>query len=167
MKHWITTDTHFNHVEQMMDYAKRPKDYEERILSGFKRLKANDVLIHLGDICIGEDVKWHNELSTFPFKKWLVRGNHDNQSISWYMEHGWDFVADRIWFKMFGKEILFSHFPIADCGYDVNIHGHFHNTTNREREPQFLGIMNNKHRLIAVENLEYKPISLEKVVGTL
>ncbi len=94
MKIWITTDTHFNH-KQLIEYG-RPEDFEDKIKKGLlNNVKPEDLLIHLGDICIGNDIEnsnwFKNNLSC---KTYLIRGNHDNKSIKWYMENGWDAVAD-------------------------------------------------------------------------
>ena len=66
---YITTDTHFNH-ELLTRLCKRPEDYEAQIIKGFEILKAEDTLIHLGDICMG-DVKGVHEkiIQKIPCKK--------------------------------------------------------------------------------------------------
>ena len=96
-------------------------------------------------------------------KRWLVRGNHDSKSYSWYSEHGWDFIAERITMKMFGKTIAFSHMPIKDDGYDINIHGHFHNSDHRRHEPELLAIKNEKQKLVMMEHV-YAPVNLQSLV---
>jgi calcineurin-like phosphoesterase family protein len=69
-----------------------------RVSRGFRN---DDTVIHLGDICIGNDQEVHDQLFSaggcFGFKKTiLVRGKHDKKSLNWYNEHGWDFVCDQI-----------------------------------------------------------------------
>jgi len=164
MNYWITTDTHFGH-ESILEWVGRPPNHEGLIL---KRLKAhltkNDVLIHLGDVSWRNDAYWHEQLTVIPAKrKYLVRGNHDNKSLSWYLDNGWDFVGDMISLNIYGKVILFSHKPIRDNGYDLNIHGHFHNTDSRRHEPELVAIKNNRQRLIMLEH-NYMPVSLRRFV---
>ncbi len=164
MRIWLTTDTHFGH-DKMMEYCGRPKGFEDKILKHFDLIGDNDLLIHLGDICIGSDTEWHKLLSMFRFKKWLLFGNHDRKSLSWYMTHGWDFAGREIKFKMFGEKILLSHIPVKDDGwYTVNIHGHFHNQGHRRDEPEMVEIKNDKHKLLAIENTGLKPILLETLL---
>jgi len=186
MKVYLITDTHFSHTEKMMLYCNRPKDYEDRIIEGISKLKEEDILIHLGDVCIGDD-KYNNRLFCEKCKarKILVKGNHDKKSNRWYLEHGWDFVCYKFQDKFFGKTILFSHQPqryesdlvntqYGAGNFDINIHGHFHNTLHRllegrylvegekERNKEDLMVLTGFHKLLAIEYTNYKPISLEK-----
>ena len=56
---WIITDTHFNH-DKMPLYCGRPVGFEEIIIKNLVRLiRPIDILIHLGDFCIGKDEEWH------------------------------------------------------------------------------------------------------------
>ncbi len=161
MHYWLISDTHFGH-DEMVEYCNRPKTFNEYLLASLsKDIGQDDVFIHLGDICIGRDEYWHSQLmdNCKAFKKWLVLGNHDSKSISWYLNHGWDFVSYTINLKMFGKSILFSHRPKADNGYDLNIHGHLHNQGHRDGED----IRNEKQILIAVENTGYRAVNLKTI----
>ena len=61
MKYWVTTDTHFGH-DKMMEYCGRPKGFEDLIFKYHSEIiKKDDVLVHLGDFCIYNDEKWHDE----------------------------------------------------------------------------------------------------------
>ena len=57
---FITTDTHFNH-KRILELCYRPKDYEEKLKKAFSALSKPDLLIHLGDICMGNDKEIHKE----------------------------------------------------------------------------------------------------------
>lgn len=172
----LTTDTHFGH-KKIIEYCGRPKNFESLILRNILDLvRYDDILIHLGDICIGDDEKWNKKLSCRmePAKMWLLKGNHDHKSDNWYLDHGWDFVGDQILIEKFGKRILFSHVPKKDLGYfDINIHGHFHNSLHRLRDGKYiddgekvrnekdLAILTEKHKLLSIENTNYKPVLLD------
>ena len=174
MKIWILSDTHFNHPK-MIEYCDRPKNFEELLWAGLKELKEEDLLIHLGDICIGKDKEVHQHLQGISgCRKILVKGNHDMKSNNWYLENGWDFVCDFFYDKYYNTNIYFSHRPILDIGKNcINIHGHFHNTlprlnkkqwayaTEEEKHKNVLAGITDQHRLLAVEYTNYKPISLE------
>lgn len=177
---YIITDTHWNHTDQMIAYCGRPKDYNELLWRSLEELKDDDMLIHLGDICIGKDQQVHDRLKEFKFKKILVKGNHDHKSSSWYRKNGWDFVCKEFKDTLFGKNILFSHKPRPwDGEYDINIHGHFHNSLPRllagewkvdgekERNEQDLVSYLDKgeHKLLALEYEGYKPIKLDKFIN--
>jgi len=172
MSYYLTTDTHFNHLYRMAMFCHRPADYETQILKGLLALKKTDVLIHLGDICIGKDEYWNSILGALPCKKWLIKGNHDRKSYQWYLDHGWDLVCETLSIEKFGKIILFSHQPRyyqqGDFGtidnYEVNFHGHFHNTNHRSSEKDLIAVKNYRQYLISVEELNYQPLKLERAV---
>jgi len=158
----------------MVEYCGRPENFETLIWKELFRLKTEDILIHLGDICIGKDDEIHQNIRQISCKKILVKGNHDRKSNNWYLEHGWDFVCDKFQDTYFGKKIMFSHVPAVDDGeFDINIHGHFHNTLHRllegkyvvdgekERNERDLKVLTPKHKLLAIEYTDYKPVSLE------
>lgn len=56
---YIITDTHFNH-SAMIPYCGRPENFDELIWKGLDQLKDDDILIHLGDICIGGGGRSYN-----------------------------------------------------------------------------------------------------------
>ena len=162
MNYWITTDTHFGH-DKLINLSGRPNYFEIEIMRKHKSaINGNDVLIHLGDFCVGNDIEWHsNFMEGAKGKKWLIKGNHDSKSNAWYLDHGWHFVGETVTIKMYGKTIMLSHTPQADNDYDINIHGHFHNGGHHEHE--FTDIMNSKHKLIMLEH-EYKPVTLKSII---
>lgn len=188
MKIWLITDTHFNHREKMKLYCNRPDDYEDRLAKGMFSLGSEDLLIHLGDVCIGEELKIHNEIiERMACRKILVRGNHDNKSDNWYLTHGWDFVCFKFQAKYYGKTIMFSHMPqvyskeidllFGAGSYDINIHGHFHNMNNKLMDEDWekqnaeyvskhdISPVNSRSRLLAVEYTNYQPIALQDFLG--
>lgn len=171
MKIWVISDTHFGHDKLHTVWDSRPADFTERLFKGLKNtIQPEDVLIHLGDFCIGNDADWHGRfLTEVPGKHWLVKGNHDRKSHSWYVDHWWDSVSDSLELELFKKRILFTHIPVdlrQRPDIDVNIHGHFHNTNHRSQEPkiqEFYEYLH--HELIAVEYTNYQPVTLESVIS--
>ncbi len=128
---FIISDTHFGH-ENMVKWALRPTDFNEKLWALLDEIPADSILIHCGDITMGADATTHIRLQKYPFKKWLIRGNHDNHGINWYIKNGWDFVADEIVIQMFGNKFLFSHEPLPKReGIFKNIHGHLHGGISR------------------------------------
>ena len=162
MNYWIITDTHLGH-NKLVDEGYRPKDFEISILNNLlKQIKPTDVLICLGDVCIGSDAYWHNRIMQHWVgnKCWLVKGNHDNKSNSWYLNAGWDCVSESLTLNIYGKDILFSHCPVTKHdNFDLNIHGHLHNTLHHEIEG-----LAAKHKLLFIEHT-YAPVSLRKFIG--
>lgn len=165
MKIFAISDTHFGH-DELVKYG-RPVNFSSKILTHIKK-QSGDVLIHCGDFCIGDDIKWHDLFmsNTKNFKKRiLIRGNHDNKSYSWYYKHGWDFVCDEIKLKMFGKVVLFTHKPIPredKKEVQINIHGHLHGNDHRANEgvlylPPF-------HQDMSVDIKNYRAVDLSVLI---
>lgn len=165
---WLTTDTHFGHDKlPFLGEDPRPVDFERKLLDGYKEfIREDDILIHLGDFAFKEHEGWaHTFFNSVPCKVWLVKGNHDRRSDFWYLDHGFSAVSRTLTIKRFGYKVAFSHRPLKDSGnFDVNVHGHFHNNDHRFCEPYLLERLTPKHILLAVEWLDYKPISLEKLL---
>jgi calcineurin-like phosphoesterase family protein len=163
MRYYIITDTHFNHTAKMQEYCNRPADYEQKLFSSMSQIPEDAILIHLGDVNIGDDVDVHEKyIKPLKCKKILVRGNHDHKSLSWYQDHGWDFVCDSFIMNHLGKRLLFSHKPQPLGEWDLNLHGHFHNTTHRDDE--FNSFYCEKHIKVAVEDTGYKAVLLDRFV---
>lgn len=158
-KFWVITDTHFGH-KNIHEYCGRPVGFEQLILDNVRKVvQPDDVLIHTGDFCFGRDAYWHEEfMSACAGKRWLVRGNHDKKKAAWYLRNGWDFIAKRIEFNIYGHRVIFSHKPINELGSFVNIHGHYHNNGVR-LDPW----VDDRHLLIHSEH-EYRPFCLEKLI---
>lgn len=163
MRYWLTTDLHFNH-KRMHEAFGRPTDFEIQIEYKWNiNINADDTVICLGDVCMGNDERVHRDyIQQLAGKKILVRGNHDKKSDAWYLAHGWDFVCDAFTLNKFGFYTLFTHKPKPDLGqFDINIHGHFHNSAHHMQEPELKGIRTARHRLLALEYTNYAPVLLE------
>ncbi len=165
IKLWLTSDFHFRHY-RVIELEGRPNDYEIRIRNSLMRLTKDDILINLGDICIGEDQLVHNWVfKKLKCRKILVRGNHDTKSDNWYLNNGWDFVCREFSGKYFGKNIIFTHIPkqYDQTMYDLNIHGHLH--SNRYRGSSDVSEFGGrKYCLISPEFNKYQPVTLKSLL---
>jgi calcineurin-like phosphoesterase family protein len=158
----LTTDTHFNH-KKLIEYG-RPENFEDLIKKELMRIVLpSDILIHLGDVCIGKDIDNNNWFkNNLKCRTFLVLGNHDNKSTCFYLRNGWDCVSTRLDINIFGKKYCFSHYPTKDDGsFDINYHGHFHNDDHRSCEEKFKSILSDKNHLISLERTNYLPIILK------
>lgn len=163
MKVYIISDTHFNH-DAIISYCDRPTDHEIKLWKSMEKIGADDLLIHLGDICIGEDQMVHAYIKDLKCRKVLVMGNHDSKSWHWYMGHGWDFACESFKLRYANKTICFSHKPQPwDGEWDINVHGHLHNLGHRDNEYREL---KKWHRLYSPELMGYAPIELSKFIQT-
>ena len=136
------------------------------MMNSVKVLSKKDVLIHLGDVAFYGDDLWHDSFTkACKCKKWLVKGNHDKRTNSWYLSHGWDFVADEIRIKIFGKEIIFTHKPFQFYedelqNNQINVHGHLHNCCHVGE----FQLHKHKHFLVKMEH-DYKVVKLKTLIG--
>ena len=67
MNYWLVSDTHFNH-DKLTEWGMRSGDWKEQLWEGMAAIPNEDILIHLGDICIGADVFVHESISLFRCK---------------------------------------------------------------------------------------------------
>ena len=165
MNIYIITDTHFGHTK-VIEYCNRPENFEELISEELFKLTKDDLLIHLGDICICPDQASIHDKYIIPIgaKKILVRGNHDNKTNSWYQDHGWDFVCESFTNTYYRRRVTFSHKPIKDIE-NLNVHGHFHNSPKDLWDKEILRYLKKNHYLLSIENENYKPIEIKDLLN--
>lgn len=163
---FLVSDTHYGH-SLLSDLGTRPVDFSEKLYENMqKTLKKDDILVHLGDICIGSDTFVHKKyIQSLPCRKILVKGNHDRKSDNYYLRSGWDFVCKSFVKEYYGLNVLFTHMPqIYDVAYyDMNIHGHLHENNHRGCTVPY-DMMGRRYALISMEALHYMPITLDTVM---
>lgn len=162
------TDSHLGHMK-LLEHGVRQHGFTEEIINAVHE-SSGDLLIHLGDVCIGNDDINHRALliAANKFrKKVLVRGNHDGHSDNWYYERGWDFVCRSFTAKYFGKNIIFTHKPFRKTElFDLNIHGHLHGAKeNSHRADDIEGKYDpDFHIDVAPELRGYAPVKLQNLI---
>lgn len=150
----IITDTHFGH-DTLKIFGLRPNDFEEKIIRNWQeKVGVGDTVIHLGDFGFDKDDENVKRITSLPGKKILLRGNHDKNSLEYYMNNGFDFCCDELTMTAADIKILFTHRPRYDHSYDINIHGHHHNIHYPPVDKLFLPI--------ALEVMGYAPISMDE-----
>ncbi len=167
---WLTTDTHLGH-DAMIGLCGRPKNHSEIILQNLRNtLLPGDILIHLGDVCFGDDVAWHLDLDGYVPEgviRILIKGNHDHKSSNWYLNHYWNMVFDELSMTYKGKRISFTHIPKRkDKHSDLthNIHGHLHNNSHRLDDETKKWYKPDYNKLLAIENTNYMPVTLDSML---
>ena len=128
---YVTSDTHFNHTN-IIKYCERPftdvTDMNESLISNWnKRVKKNDIVLHLGDFGFGNSEQLLSIRRQLHGIIFLLLGNHDRLSrlkqinviiLSSEFEQNPTLIIDTI---------IFSHRPISYIRQNyVNVHGHIH-----------------------------------------
>jgi len=163
---FLTADTHFDH-EKLVSFG-RPVDFNERIIANWNRVVGkNDSILHLGDLTMTNKEKTMSYCKQLRGKKYLIRGNHDGASDTWYEDCGFT-VVEPI-FKIFRdkydnwNKYLLTHEPVMELpsGW-FNIHGHLHGNSHRGAVPD-----GNQHFDVGVDCCDFTPIRLYEVMTTL
>lgn len=158
MRTFLISDTHFFH-KNIIKYCNRPfaniEEMNEALIKNWNNtVKDEDLIIHLGDIGLGNKTQIAEVISKLKGRKWLIMGNHDNLKRKDYEEMGFEFVSEN---PIIFKEFYFlSHKPMymnENMPY-VNIYGHVHDN------PMYKDRTENTW-CISVERTNYAPVLLE------
>lgn len=164
MNYWLISDTHFNHIK-LEEWGGRSGDWQDRLWAFLSNIPEEDILIHLGDICIGDDLEIHKKIKALRVhRKILIRGNHDKKSLNWYQENGWDFAADGLELLYRGHYLHLTHRPARPQGNTtLNIHGHTHGNMHRSEEYNDF-YSKEYHFDISPEIVGYNPLRLDTLL---
>lgn len=159
------SDSHFGHTN-LEQFGERSGNWQEQIWKGIEDLPKDVTLIHLGDMCIGDDKEAHERLiyvTTYLQTLILVRGNHDKKSLSFYNKY-WEFVCDSFELIYGGEYIHFSHRPQPPMGhFTKNIHGHTHGAMHHSEE--YISYYDKDYHIdVSPEIVGYKPVKLETLL---
>jgi len=162
MNYWLISDTHFGHTN-LDKWGQRSGNWQEQLWAGIASIPDGDTLIHLGDICMGDDEDVHVKLDSVTShlkSRVLVRGNHDKKSFTWYNKY-WDFVCDGLDLVYMGRYLHLTHRPAQPCGNSTwNIHGHTHGKIHHSEE-YVSWYSKDYHIDISPELVGFKPLRLD------
>ena len=155
---YFTADTHFG-SDALRRYENRPfADTEEMDRELIRRWNARvgqeDTVYHLGDL--GGEGHEREILSALQGTKYLIKGNHDRQTNSYYRSAGFAEVYDMpVIFRDFW---ILSHAPLYVCENMpyANLFGHVH------ASPLYRDF-SRQHCCVSVERTGYAPIRLERI----
>lgn len=144
-------DLHLDHknVHKFRPEFKTAEDHDEHVLHQLgKHVNKRDVVYFCGDIAFSEAALL--KLKKFPFRKILVKGNHDKFSLAAAAE-----VFEQIHGITVYKNAWVSHAPIHpnELYRRFNIHGHVHRNT----------IDNPRYINVSLENIGYAPITFDAI----
>jgi calcineurin-like phosphoesterase family protein len=164
MKVWLISDTHANH-DKIKTYCDRPDNFTDLIVKNCQRIvQPDDILIHLGDVAIGPPEGAVKFVRSLPGVKWLIRGNHDSESPTWWVKAGFSAACDGMLFR----KVWLSHHPapVLPEGAVLNVHGHLHNVWDGFKPPNMGEFAPAPwRRLFAVEYTNYSPVEFDKFVN--
>ena len=143
---FFSSDTHFCHNQPFLYEPRGFQSVEEMneviIQRWNKVVKPDDVVYHLGDIMLNNDIKGIECFRRLNGQIFLIYGNHDTDrrknliaaECPYKMIGGWYAIPIK-----YGKFSFFlSHYPTITANFDdkhfnqhvINLHGHTHQQTN-------------------------------------
>ena len=174
---WLTSDTHFCH-ENILRFCERPfSDIEEhdRILidNWNSVVEPDDTVFHLGDFCFGGFPKWKEIREQLNGHIILIKGNHDDHSMTTGAERLFDYVTYQMRITVDGRNVYLNHFPFLCFAHgDPNLYhennlvwapfGHVHSRDNNTGTDQGrLQYLYPTQYDVGVDNNGFFPISWE------
>ena len=165
-KTYLVTDTHFSHTRIITHFGFRPPNFNQLIINQWQAtVQPQDIVYHLGDVTWGSQGELMSIMAGLPGTKILIRGNHDkNHSNNWFIQAGFAAVLEKA--QISG--VILSHIPAIMNEAEIergliNVHGHFHNNNHRKWEKYLVDRITDNHFLLALEDVEYRPVSLDAV----
>lgn len=169
---YLTADTHFWHSRLWKDWGHRKEGFEKDLIAAWNSvIRKDDVVLHLGDLSLANKEKTKECTDQLKGKKYLIRGNHDGNTDTWYRDCGFEVIPNA--YQRFKQKdglyihILFTHEPVIPLPYLsmneswFNIHGHLHGDSHR-------GIVTTDHHFdVGVDAIGFKPIPLYKALSSL
>lgn len=160
---YLTSDTHFGH-QKMIDWGHRDEHHNEAIIKAWNAvIGKNDAVLHLGDLTMTNKETTREWTAQLNGTKYLVRGNHDGNSDTWYKDLGFDTIPNC--YKSFHDKydhnyhVLFTHEPVLNLPQDwFNIHGHLHGDNHRN-------ILTTDHHFdVGVDAHDFAPVKLSEIL---
>jgi calcineurin-like phosphoesterase family protein len=171
---WITSDHHWGHAN-IVHFQDRPARSEALMVKQWENLVGpDDVVLHLGDLVCFEHrhgkekaASYKTLIAELPGLKFILLGNHDDHTHAWYEAAGFSVLGrgnkPYLWHRPDnGARIAFSHEPMPDGGWKINVHGHTHKHPHRPE----LG-RGRDRRNVCVELTNYAPVRLRDVLDSL
>ena len=157
---WLISDTHFFHAN-IGQYCSRPAGWQELIVENWNRLiRPGEPVFHLGDLSLGKKEDTEVLVPLLNGRLYLLRGNHDRWSASFYQSLGIILVKSPPYIVEYkpGLKLLFSHHPLVPLPPRCfNLHGHIHNNPAPELGP--------RHINLSIEVRDYRPWRMGEILA--
>lgn len=156
---YIITDTHLKLNElfgPFKKWFKTVKDYNDAFIKNWNSVVTDDdIIVHLGDV--GDRDAIEEILPKLNGRKWLVLGNHDKLSKSFYEKYFEQVFPKKV---SISKRIVLSHLPTKVDDDEINLHGHTHEI-----------VLKSKNHINMCQEIQgFKPVSIkrfEKLLGNI
>ena len=171
---WLTSDTHFNHDKDFVWKARgfaNVHEMNETIIQNWNKVvKPDDIVYHLGDVMLGQDLQAGlRMIARLNGEKYLAYGNHvtDARLKAFGVNHFFKDIQMGYRIKGPGKRIcILTHYPTVTAnGEDtrvLSLYGHTHQTTNFFDDGT--GIRKYMYH-IGVDSHNCTPVNLEDVIA--
>lgn len=167
---FLTSDTHFCHNRNFI-YHSRGFDSVEKmdwaiVENWNKKVSPNDIVYHLGDTMLGDNILGMEYMRQLNGKIYLVRGNHDTDARI-------KEITDKKIAEVLGyavpltykkKRFFLTHYPTLTSNYDDtphkavrNLHGHTHQKNNFLTENPYM-----YH--VGVDSHNCEPVDIEEII---
>ena len=178
MEIWFTSDTHFCHQREFLWGPRgftNVEEMNEAIIERWNKVvKPNDIVYHLGDTMLNDNVKGIECFKRLNGQIFLIYGNHDTNARKNLL-----FTDDRTRHKMLGGwyayvikhgklSIYLSHYPTLTANFDngkhfsqniINLHAHTHQKTN------FLNPTNPFMYHVGVDSHNCTPVHIDEIIS--
>lgn len=160
---YFIADTHMGHYN-IIKYENRPfisvQEMNQYMINTWNKIiKPNDMIYHIGDFGLGKSQELINLGQQLNGKKILIKGNHDKRNTNTFWRRcGFEKVYNKLMIKENNQKFILTHVPLLKIPKNyINLYGHVHTINDR---------CSNSY-CVSVENIDYKPISLEEVLNEL
>lgn len=187
-KVFLTSDTHFGH-QNIITYCDRPFDsvdhMNSEIVETFNSILDDDsVLIHLGDLLMGDREAGLAVASEIRGRKFIIPGNHDDISslmtnarrerfMPLFEEAGFEILPEEVREEVGGLCIVFNHYPPneehTNSNPDMKDKFKKYRPRPSDREMVVHGHTHQHHNNtefvhVGVDSRDFMPVPLEKVL---
>ena len=171
---FFTSDTHFGHQPEFLWKPRgfsSVEEMDEAIIENWNKVvKPNDIVYHLGDTMLNDNVYGLECFKRLNGQIFLIYGNHDSDArknllfteLSGKMLGGW-----YAWLIKYNKlSIYMSHYPTLTANYDekhfnqhvLSLHGHTHQRTN------WLDLKNPFLYHVGLDSHNNTPVHIDEVI---
>lgn len=180
-KIFVASDHHFGHANILKFFRSdgktkvRPQfnnldDMNHAMIERHNKVVGDsDKIYFLGDVAF--DIKvFHEVMPQLKGRKRLILGNHDHFSMDTYLKYFKTIYSARK-LKIGDKKVMLCHYPLHPDSELPNrvlyIHGHIHEKficTNSKIGNIYAHVVNRNYVNVAVEQINYTPVSLQSIV---